>query len=188
MANEIRLYQGFERCWPQRPGRVARAAAMAAALAAGPGVAAEAPAEAVAAAGLVVPPPRVERHRDWVLDCTGACRAETVVRATEGGAVMRLDVAAEAPAVLRVATPLPLFLPEPVEIGVGDAALSLPWLTCDPGGCEARAALDAELLALLQREREAQVAFTLLDGTRVRVPVSLMGFTAAKAALDARAE
>jgi invasion protein IalB len=190
MANEIPLYQGFERSWAQRAGRAAcgAAVAVAAALAAGPGPAAEAPPEAVAAAGIAMPLPRVERHRDWMLDCTGACRVETVVRGAEDREVMRLAVAAEAPATLAVATPLPLFLPEPVEIGVGDAALSLPWLTCDPGGCEARAALDAGLLAGLRRERAAQVAFTLLDGSRVRVPVSLMGFTSAKAALDARAD
>lgn len=196
MINEMPLYQRFERSPPtavlpasrRRPRLAAWAALVAAGLAGGPGGAAEAPPEAVAAAGIVLPPPSVERHRDWRLDCRAACRIETRVPGADGGDVLRLDVPGGGVPVLRVATTLPLFLPEPVEVGVGDTALSLPWLTCGPEGCEAQAALDAVLLAALRREREALVAFTLLDGSRVRVPVSLMGFTAAKAALRARAE
>jgi invasion protein IalB len=201
MPNETPLYQRFERPPPAAARRspswghpapaacaaLLTAGLLAAGLAAGPGGAAEAPPGAVAAAGIAVPQPRLERHRDWRLDCRAACRIETRVPGAEGGDVLRLDVPGGVP-LLRVATNLPLFLPEPVEIRAGADAFRLPWLTCGPDGCEARAALDEVLLAALRREREAQVAFTLIDGTRVRVPVSLMGFTAAKAALEARAE
>nr|MBA3326212.1 invasion associated locus B family protein [Paracoccaceae bacterium] len=83
----------------------------------------------------------------------------------------------------------PLFLPDGLTLGLGDAPpRAVAWRTCDAAGCEALAPLENELLAALRRERAAEVTLTLVDGVRVRLPVSLMGFTAAWEALGATRE
>ncbi|PJN95834.1 hypothetical protein CNY89_06180, partial [Amaricoccus sp. HAR-UPW-R2A-40] len=62
-----------------------------------------------------------------------------------------------------------------------------------PGAPAIRAAagrrrpLDDDLLDSLRRERSAEVTLTLLDQVRIRLPVSLLGLTAALKARDARA-
>jgi invasion protein IalB len=45
--------------------------------------------------------------------------------------------------------------------------------------------MDAELLAGLRRERSLEATLTLEDGVRMRLPVSLIGFSAALRALEA---
>jgi invasion protein IalB len=44
--------------------------------------------------------------------------------------------------------------------------------------------VDAELLAALRRERTGMAGFTLVEGVPVRLGFSLMGFAAARAALE----
>ena len=61
----------------------------------------------------------------------------------------------------------------------------MPWRTCGAGGCEAVLPLDPPLLAALRRERAATATFTLVDGVKVRLPFSLLGFSAATRALAA---
>jgi invasion protein IalB len=139
------------------------------------------------------PPAEAVRFDDWRLDCSAACVAETVVRGGGGaGPVvlrLRLDRPVD-PEAMVVETPLPLFLPDGVTVGIGAAEpRHLPWHTCAATGCRALLALDPGLLARLRGERAATVAFTLLDGTRVRLDASLGGFTAAeRAARDAASD
>jgi invasion protein IalB len=149
-----------------------------------PGPAAEAPAEAAAEAG---PETGVARHRDWLLDCRAACTLATSVEGPDGRPLLRVSVGPSAD-VLTIETPLPLHLPDGLEVTAGARApAAAPWRTCAAGGCEARAVLDQALLEGLRREREGAVAFTLADGARVRLPLSLMGFAAGERALRAAA-
>ena len=58
-------------------------------------------------------------------------------------------------------------------------------MTCGATACEARLALDPDLLAALRKQPAANLELTLLDGSHARLPVSLLGFTAAYRALEA---
>jgi invasion protein IalB len=148
-----------------------------------PAAAAEAPPEAMA------PPASgsVTRFEDWKLACPGACRIETAVRGERGAQVLHLRLdGPESARTLVVETPLPLYLPDGLTLAIGEAEpRAAPWRTCGPEGCEARLPADPSLLETLRRQRSAIVGFTLVDGARVRLPVSLMGFTAAERALGA---
>jgi invasion protein IalB len=143
--------------------------------------AAEAPADAVAEDGLAT----VAQHRDWLLDCRAACRLETAVRGPGGDLLLRMSVGQDR-AALVVETPLPLHLPDGLTLSTGERPpITVPWRTCGDGLCEARAGLDPDLAEGLRRERNAAVTVTLVNGDRVRLPVSLMGFTAGERALRA---
>lgn len=152
---------------------------------------------ALSAGGAAADPPHVRAaaeaaartFRDWRIACDpGGCDAiRAVVTAGDGSQV--LEMAAEARpsgATLALRTPLPLFLPDGVALGLGEAPLrAIAWRTCGEAGCVAEAPIDAALLADLRRERAAQVTLTLEDGVRIRLGVSLMGFAAAWEALGA---
>jgi invasion protein IalB len=125
------------------------------------------------------PPPAAVAFDDWRLDCAGdACVVRTEVAGADGAAVLVLEAGAEA---LVLRTALPLLLPEGLGLDLGEAETerTAVWRTCDASGCEARLAMAPDLLDGLRREREGRVRFTLVSGERVRVAVSLMGFTAA---------
>jgi invasion protein IalB len=130
----------------------------------------------------------VEVFRDWRLDCReGPCTIGTAVVAADGTELLRLAVSAGGPPALAVTTPLPLHLPDGLALALGE----LPerqdaWRTCGTGGCEATLTLEGELLDGLRREREGTATFTLVGGERVRLGFSLLGFSAALQALDAR--
>lgn len=118
--------------------------------------------------------------RDWRIDCRPDHSIGTEVRAATGGLVLRLRAT---PDRLRVETPLPLFLPDGVTLGIGEAeARSLVWRICDRRACVAEVPLDPALVAALRAAPEAAVGFTLADGLRVRLSASLLGFTAASEA------
>lgn len=128
--------------------------------------------------------------RDWRLGCGGLrCAVRTELRGGDGSLVLILAVEGEDDAAsLRMGTPLPLYLPDGATLTLGDLpSRAIPWRTCGPRAwCEAVAILDADLLAALRREREAEVVLTLVDGVRIRLPLSLMGFSAAWHALAAQ--
>ena len=157
--------------------RLGRALAVAAALAAGPASADPPHVRAEIGAGETV-------HRDWVLRCPAAgCAIRTAVRGTDGTEVLGLAVAADG-AALTLRTALPLHLPDGVTLALGDDPLRLvPWRTCDPAGCVADAPLAEDLREALRRERSVEVTLTLVDGVRVRLSASLLGFSAALDAL-----
>jgi invasion protein IalB len=143
---------------------------------------AEAPAEAVAGAlaGSVV-----ERHRDWLLDCRAGCLLATEILGPAGERLLRLSLAADHDALV-VETSLPLHLPDGLILGAGEQTpITVPWRTCGGTICEARAVLDDAILSAFRRERTVSVALTLVGGERVRLPVSLLGFTAGERALRA---
>jgi invasion protein IalB len=130
--------------------------------------------------------PAPETFRDWRLDCpAAACAAHTAVVGADGSEVLRLVLRPRPRPALAVTTPLPLFLPDGVTLVLGEAPpRQVPWRTCGAGGCEATLPLDPDLLDALKRERAGSLGFTLVDGVRVRIPVSLMGLSAAVAARD----
>jgi invasion protein IalB len=157
--------------------RLGRALSVAAALVAGP--AAADPPQARAAIGA-----REAIFRDWVLRCpAGGCAIRTAVRGTDGTEVLGLAVAAEG-AALTLRTALPLHLPDGATLALGDDPLRIfPWRTCDPSGCVVDAPLAEDLGEALRRERSVEVTLTLVDGVRVRLSASLLGFSAALDAL-----
>jgi invasion protein IalB len=127
--------------------------------------------------GAFVPP--VRSFQDWRLDCHARhCTAETRVAGADGSTVLTLGVARDG--TVAVTTPLPLHLPAGLTLSLGDAPpRSVPWRTCDARGCEATLAPDPNLLAALRRQRAGAATFTLVDGVEVRLPLSLLGATAA---------
>ena len=130
-------------------------------------------------------PPAAEVFDDWHLACAdGACVIATRVLAADGSEVLRVEAGGR-PAVLSVVTPLGLHLPDGLAAGIGAGTTrEAPWRTCGPkDGCRAELPLDAELLAALRRERAGSVTLTLVEGVPVRLGFSLMGFSAAFAAL-----
>jgi invasion protein IalB len=138
----------------------------------------------VAAPALADPPNArvaVRGFADWRLDCTALpCVAWTAVTGAGGAEVMRLALEGDAPPQLRFSTGLPLYLPDGLVLAVGsEPPLTLAWRICGLDGCEAQAAVTPELAAALRRERSGIATFTPADGVPVRVPFSLMGYTAA---------
>ena len=92
--------------------------------------------------------------------------------------MLRLAVAAGG--ALAVTTALPLHLPDGIVLAFGDRLVRpAPWRTCGASGCEATLPLDPELGQALRRERDGSATFTLVDGVAVRLPFSLIGFSAA---------
>lgn len=156
-------------------------------------------AAALLAAGLALPaagdppivPPATPAPRDfadWQLDCSRACRIVSTLRSTQPGApeLVRLSVAPDPSGGwgLTIRTPLPLSLPDGLVLTPDQTdPRNLAWFTCTATGCEARIPLDADLLAALRRQRRATVELTLVDGGKVRLPLSLRGFSAAFGAL-----
>jgi invasion protein IalB len=127
-----------------------------------------------------------QTFRDWRLDCTGGvCGAYTRIDAADGTEVLRVALAGT-PRVLSFSTPLGLHLPDGLLVTIGESAeRAIPWRTCAPEmGCVAETPVDADLLAALRRERGGLAGFTLVEGVPVRLGFSLMGFAAARAALE----
>lgn len=122
---------------------------------------------------------------DWRLDCRDApCTAFVPLLGSDGSEVLRLSLP-RGGAALVVSTPLPIYLPDGLMLGVGARPVrSVPWRTCGPDGCEAWVPLDGDLVDSLRDERGASVTLTLADGTPVRLAVSLRGSAAALRARD----
>ena len=145
----------------------------------------------VAASAASADPPGAWRtgaaFQDWRLDCPGAgCTVHTRVAGADGSEVLRVALGSGALPGLAVRTPLGLFLPDGIALAVGPGpALAAPWRTCGRTGCEALLPADAALLAAMKKERTASVTFTLVDGTAVRLPFSLLGLSAALRAREA---
>ena len=131
--------------------------------------------------------PAAEIFEDWQTTCAAKlCSATTRVRSQDGATLLAIEAPGAPADELILRTPLPLYLPDGRGFAVGGRlARDLAWVTCNPAGCEARMALDEDLRAALKAERGGSVEFTLLDGSRVRLPFSLMGFSAALAAAKA---
>ncbi len=132
------------------------------------------------------PEPRAPvAFEDWSLVCAATCAVRTVIVGRDGSEVLALIARPGDAAAVEVSTPLPLFLPDGVVLTLGGSEpRPIPWRTCDADACEARAPLVPALLSDLRRERTASVEMTLETGERVRLAVSLLGFTAAWAALS----
>ena len=146
----------------------------------------------LAPSGAASDPPRAraEAFEDWRVDCTigPLCVALTTLHGADGSEVLRIALTrSEAPS-LAVTTRLPLHLPDGLVLALG-AGLErhVPWRTCGALGCEATLPNDPELLEALRRERAGSATFSLVAGETVRLPFSLLGFSAAFRALDTEA-
>ncbi len=123
--------------------------------------------------------------RDWRLDCAATCTASTRIRGADGSIVFTLSAAAGR---LVLRTRLPLHLPGGLLLALPETEpRMLAWRTCDRGGCEAEIPLEPALLDELRRAPALDLGLTLEDGIRIRLSASLLGFTAAHAALSERA-
>jgi invasion protein IalB len=146
----------------------------------------------LAPSGATGDPPhaRAQPYEDWRVDCTIAplCVALTTLHGADGSEVLRLAVTrGEAPS-LAISTRLPLHLPDGLALALGTRPeRPVPWRTCGRLGCEATLPIDPELLDALRREREGSATFTLVTRETVRLPFSLLGFSAAFRDLDAEA-
>jgi len=129
--------------------------------------------------------------QEWTLSCDGECQISTMIAAADDPGAKVLELRVSGPAAARwlsITTSLPLYLPDRVGLVLGkNEPRLLVWRTCGTDGCEARAELEPDLLAELQRERAGSSALTLENGVQVRLGVSLMGFSAAYRALRAAA-
>jgi invasion protein IalB len=146
----------------------------------------------LAPSGAASDPPhaRAVTFEDWRVDCTigPLCGALTTLKGADGSEVLRLGLTrGEAPS-LAVTTRLPLHLPDGLVLALG-ARLErhVPWRTCGALGCEATFPMDPELLDALRRERAGSATFTLVTREQVRLPFSLLGFSAAFRALETEA-
>lgn len=130
-------------------------------------------------------PPAPSAFDDWSLVCDEACDVRTGVFGRDGSEVLSVIVRPDGGGALGIETPLPLFLPDGVRLTLGESEPRvIPWRTCDAEGCTARVPLDPKLLADLRRERAGTVELILETGERVRLGISLLGFTAAWRALS----
>jgi invasion protein IalB len=122
--------------------------------------------------------PPLRAFDDWRLDCRQEpCAIATSVAGADGSEVLRL---ASTGGALAVTTALPLHLPDGIVLAFGDRLVRpAPWRTCSASGCEATLPLDPELGQALRRERDGSATFTLVDGVAVRLPFSLIGYSAA---------
>lgn len=85
---------------------------------------------------------------------------------------------------LTIRVPLGLLLGGGLQLSIdGSNALMFPFHHCRAEGCLAIAALSEGLTRRLKRGLKAQLAFQLLDGRRLEVPISLLGITAGMNAL-----
>lgn len=136
------------------------------------------------------PQARARTFDDWRVDCTIAplCVALTTLQGADGSEVLRLAVTQGEAASLAVTTRLALYLPDGLVLALGGSfERPVPWRTCGALGCEATLPMDPELLEALRRERAGSATFTLVTGETVRLPFSLLGFSAAFRAVDAGA-
>lgn len=128
-----------------------------------------------------------ETHRDWTLHCdTDTCGISTAVKSETGETLFNISVFSSDPPQVVLATPLPLYLPDGLSVAVDpNYSVNLPWFTCTPVGCEIRRELDLALDAAFRAGSGGSVAFTVVDGVKVRLAFSLLGYTSASNALAA---
>lgn len=162
-----------------------RAVLLAATLAAAPALAQDQPAADPTAAPDAAQQPVspwatgcVAQGRQGPLECTLSQRAITKQGQLVGSVTIR-TVAGNQPMMI-VTVPLGLYLGAGVSFDVDGAnAQKLDLETCDRNGCYAQLALSEEQLAAFRGGQALDIVFQNLNRQPVKLPMSLVGFTAA---------
>jgi invasion protein IalB len=133
------------------------------------------------------------KFQDWTLRCGKSqqgpevCELQQQQTDREGRTVMAVAVGTvpgSSDLGLLIILPLGILLPPGVSLAIdGGAEVPLEVATCERQGCRIEMLLEPALLNRLKAGREAKVFFEARDPqgklTRLGVPVSLLGFTAA---------
>jgi invasion protein IalB len=135
-------------------------------------------------------------YQDWALRCPeGApCVLEqrVFVEGAEQAPLLYISFQAlerSSPLLVLVRMPLNVLLTPGLQLKVEDQTPStVPIHHCRAQGCMALFPLTPPLRQALENGRQAQVSFHMLDGSRIGVPVSLLGITAGLSALEAAAK
>jgi len=127
----------------------------------------------------------------WTVHCNAAsrtaqpdCRMEQRAVVIESGQLL-MQVTIRVPAdtrqpVMMLQAPFGPFLPAGIILDVDEAdPLKLDFQTCDLQGCYAGGQVSEELLAAMFRGQHLNVAIQSLNKQPIKVPMSLIGFTAA---------
>lgn len=134
------------------------------------------------------------QFRDWqLLRLPDGCRIVSALVSPASGALLleAMLMQAEQPDALMIAlrVPVGVHLPSGISyrhVDQGRQAIGLEWLSCDARMCTAAGQLSPQAIARLQRDRSVFVGFRPTQAARaVNLELSLMGFTAARRALDA---
>ena len=130
-------------------------------------------------------------QNNWSVGCTSTARgAETDCRMEQQIVVAKtrqllLQATITIPGTTRkpiliFKSPTQLLLTAGVTVDVdGTLSENLPYYTCDTQNCFARAQLSDALLAAMKKGAELNVSFDNLNGNKIKVAMSLEGFTAA---------
>lgn len=139
----------------------------------------------------------VEKYGDWTVECGGATEgAERFCRMTQrigqsGAQKQILSVfirakSEDSAAVITLIGPLGISLAGGISVSVGDNRLvEADFLTCRPRGCMARKELGTEAIDAFRAGNEVIVKMVALNGDAIAITVSLNGFSAAWARLQA---
>lgn len=142
----------------------------------------------------VAQPDITARFRDWQLvRLADGCRIVSALVSPASGALLleATLMPAEQPDALMIAlrVPVGVHLPSGISyrhVDQGRQAIGLEWLSCDALMCTAAGQLSPQAIARLMRDRAVFVGFRPTQDARpVNLELSLMGFTAARRALDA---
>ena len=153
---------------------------------------------AMAAAGAwaqtVPPPPPLLKatHGAWEVLCYGEddCIMTQMHRRTDetADAVVTLfkprdfldDAGQPIPALVEIVVPLGVFLPGALGLQIdGNGPLAVPFERCIPDGCIVRAPIAREMLDQMRAGATAYLILSPSPENRVRLPISLTGFSAA---------
>lgn len=140
---------------------------------------------------------RTEQHQDWLVRCgrpggeSEVCEMVQQPVGKNGEPIMAVAVG-EVPGNpnpgMIILLPLGIALPPGVELRIdGGAEIEAPVERCERQGCQVEMLLEPDLLTALKGGSRVDVDFHVhgQDGLqRVRVPVSLLGFTAALAEIQ----
>jgi len=136
-------------------------------------------------------PTSVEVFGDWRLECRpnpaggeDVClMIQTVTGGAENRPLAQMAVGLAGPERQRIAVltvPLGVYLPGGINLSVdGEPIGKVNFRHCTINGCQTELPLEAEVLAKLKAGSKGQVLFLDSRGTKVPVPLSLKGFTAA---------
>lgn len=164
--------------------------------------------------GVVTPsvgnPISSQRFADWHYRCANeaaeegktkaACEIVQVARVKRGDEEVSLlsvaiakasssDSKASSDSVLTALVPLNVLLPAAFGLEVdGNAVFNAAYRNCNQAGCWVSQTLDRKMLSALRKGKTATAQLKLLNGQNVNIRFSLMGLTAALAALDATTE
>lgn len=139
----------------------------------------------------------VEKYGDWTVECGNAAgEPEPFCRMTQrlkqDGAqrhILSVFIRAksgDSVALMTLIGPLGISLAKGITVSAGDKRLvEADFLTCIPRGCMARIELGSEAIEAFSAGDEAIVTMVALNGDPFSITVSLNGFTAAWARLNA---